>query len=69
MKTLKNDPTLLEEYDFQKGIRGKYVEKFKKGTNIVVLDPEIMEYFPDSDSVNEALKLLTTIMKNYSHKK
>mgnify|MGYP007135654207 FL=1 len=55
MKIMKNDPDMLEEYDFSNGIRGKYADKFEKGTNIIMLKPELMEYFPDSASVNEAL--------------
>lgn len=49
---------MLPEYDFSKGVRGKYAAKYSKGTNIVVLDPDIAEAFPDSESVNEALRVL-----------
>ncbi len=66
MKVMKNDPDMLEEYDFSEGIRGKYAERYKKGTNIVILEPELLEFFPDSDAVNEALKSLAKIMKKYS---
>ena len=69
MKVMKNDPDMLEEYDFSNGIRGKYASKYKEGTNIVMLDPELMEYFPDSASVNEALKSLAKLMKKYRNKK
>jgi len=69
MKIMKNDPEMLEEYDFSNGIRGKYASKYKKGTNIVALDPELIEYFPDSASVNEALKSLARLMKKYKNKK
>jgi len=69
MKVMKNDPDMLEEYDFSNGIRGKYASKYKEGTNIVILDPELIEYFPDSASVNEALKSLARLMKKYRNKK
>ena len=69
MKVMKNDPDMLEEYDFSNGIRGKYASKYKAGTNIVKLDPELIEYFPDSASVNEALKSLAKLMKKYENKK
>jgi hypothetical protein len=69
MKTMKNDPDMLENYDFSNGIRGKYASKYKEGTNIVVLDPELIEYFPDSASVNEVLKSLAELMKKYRNKK
>ncbi len=69
MKVMNNDPDLLEEYDFSEGVRGKYASKYKTGTNVVVLDPELIEYFPDSASVNEALKSLARLMKKYKNKK
>ena len=49
------------EYDFSGGIRGKYAERFRAGTNVVVIDPELTQAFPDSKSVNEALKALVAI--------
>ena len=49
---------MLPEYDFSAGVRGKYAANYANGTNIVVLDPDIAEVFPDSKSVNEALRVL-----------
>lgn len=69
MKVMKNDPDMLEEYDFSNGIRGKYAAKYKSGTNLIKLDPELTEYFPDSASVNEALRSLARLMKRYKNKK
>lgn len=69
MKVMNNDTDMLEEYNFTDGIRGKYVSKYKKGTNLVILDPDLIEYFPDSTSVNEALRSLVTFMKRYRDKK
>ena len=63
MKKMKNDPDMLQEYDFSGGIRGKYVKRYEQGTNVVVIDPDVTEYFPDHDSVNEALRNLTAIIK------
>ncbi len=63
MKVMSNDPDLLEEYDFSKGIRGKYAKKYKKGTNVVIIDPEIAEFFPNENSVNDALRSLIPIIK------
>jgi hypothetical protein len=51
----------LEEYDFRKGVRGKYAERFAEGTNLVLLDPELAKIFPDSQAVNEALRTLVRI--------
>lgn len=51
------------EYDFSGGVRGKYVDRYRKGTNVVLLDPEVAAAFPDSSSVNEALRALIAIAK------
>ena len=47
---------MRDEYDFSKGIRGKYAQKFKNGCNIILLDPDLARIYPDSKSVNEALR-------------
>jgi ribosomal 50S subunit-associated protein YjgA (DUF615 family) len=44
--------------DFSKGVRGKYTNLLKQGTNLVILDPALLDTFPDSESVNEALRTL-----------
>jgi len=49
------------EYDFSGGVRGKYVDRYRRGTNVVLLDPELADAFPDSKSVNEALRALVSI--------
>ena len=49
------------EYDLstlKSEVRGKYVERYREGTNIVLLEPEVAQAFPDSASVNSALRLL-----------
>ena len=60
---MSNDPDMLEEYDFRKGIRGKYAKKYKQGTNVVIIDPEVAEFFPNANSVNHALRSLIPIIK------
>jgi hypothetical protein len=40
------------EYDFSGGVRGKYTGRYRSGINVVLLDPELAEAFPDSKSVN-----------------
>jgi hypothetical protein len=49
------------EYDFSGGVRGKYVEKYRRGTNVILLDPKVAEAFPDSKSVNDTLKAVLAI--------
>ena len=63
MKKMKNDPDMLEEYDFSGGVRGKYAKRYEEGNNVVVIDPGVAEDFPDHDSVNEVLRSLTAIIK------
>ncbi|MDY0220686.1 MAG: hypothetical protein RBR67_06085 [Desulfobacterium sp.] len=63
MKVMSNDPDMLEEYDFSKGVRGKYAKRYAEGCNVVVIESDIAKYFPDHESVNEALRLLASLMK------
>ena len=60
---MQKDSDMIEEYDFSKGIQGKYAKKYNEGTNIVVIDPDVAKFFPDPDSVNEALRSLIEIIK------
>ena len=57
MKKASNSD-MRDEYDFSKGVRGKYAERFKGGTNLVLLDPDVAKAFPNAKSVNEALRRL-----------
>ncbi len=66
MKSAANsqpEPEMLEEYDFSGGVRGKYAQRYVEGSNIVVLSPDVAEAFPDSESVNDALRLLIDIAR------
>ena len=49
------------EYDFSGGARGKYFERYKASSNIVVLDPDVSSVFPNAAAVNEALRGLAAI--------
>jgi hypothetical protein len=63
MKTVKHEE-MRKEYrreDLGKGIRGKYFDEYKKGTNLVLLSPDVAAAFPDDASVNEALRSLMKI--------
>lgn len=51
--------TLRPEYPpdlIKSGERGKYADRYKEGTNVVLIDPDLLELFPDSESVNRALR-------------
>lgn len=62
----KDKPEMLSEYDFKGGVRGKYAQRFAKSTNVIVLDPDVAQLFPDSESVNEALRALVKIANQQS---
>ena len=63
MKRMPKDPDLLEEYDFNKGVQGKYADRFREGTNLVLLDRDIAEAFPSDEAVNTALRLVMQLQK------
>ena len=46
------------EYDLRGGVRGKYYKQYMEGTNVVLLDPDVAVVFRDSESVNQALRVL-----------
>lgn len=63
-KELADD--LRPEYDFAKmkgGVRGKYAERYRAGTNLVLLEPDIAKAFGDDQSVNNALRALLNLAK------
>jgi len=56
---MNNEDTLRSEYPaelIQSGERGKYAKRYREGTNIVFIDPDLHKLFPDSESVNRALR-------------
>jgi hypothetical protein len=61
---MSNDKdTLRDEYPedlIRSGVRGKYTKSYREGTNIVLIDPDLHELFPDSESVNRALREYVT---------
>jgi hypothetical protein len=58
MKADDRDDEMLPEYDLSGGVRGKYVDRYRQGTNVVLLDPDVAQKFPTSKAVNEALRRL-----------
>jgi hypothetical protein len=53
---MKDDPDLLEKYDFSKAEVGKYAKRCAEGTNIIVLDPDVAAVFKTAESVNRILR-------------
>ncbi len=58
---------LRPEYDLaellSEGVQGKYAQSYREGTNLVLLEPEIAQAFPNDDAVNEALRLVLRLTK------
>jgi hypothetical protein len=64
--TKKDDDADLEmrpHYDFSKGVRGKYAARYRDGTKVVLLDPDVAEMFKTSEAVNEALRELARLKR------
>ena len=66
MKKDRASDELRSEYrreDLGQGTRGKYFEAYQKGTNLVLLSPDVAKVFPTEEAVNEALRSLINIAK------
>jgi hypothetical protein len=61
----ENADELRPEYDFSGGVRGKHHAAYQEGTNVVLLDADVAKAFPDSASVNRALRLLLEIAEKH----
>lgn len=59
---------MSEEYDIRGGVRGKYYERYRKGTNVVLLEPDVAAVFHDAESVNRALRMLINIARSQIEK-
>lgn len=55
--------TVRKEYDFSGAVRGVTATRYAQGANVVVIDPEVMDVFPDALSVNEALRALAPVLR------
>ena len=54
---------MREEYDFSRGVRGKYARRFAQGANVVVLESDVAKVFPSSETVNSSLRALAGIIR------
>ena len=61
-KDAEMDDELRPEYDLSElmkaGVRGKYADRYREGTNLVLLAPDVTEAFPNAEAINEALRLV-----------
>jgi hypothetical protein len=66
-KETESNDELRPEYDLTQllkgGARGKYAERYKEGTNLVLLAPDVADAFPSEEAVNEALRLVMRLAK------
>jgi hypothetical protein len=54
---------LVPEYDFSRGVRGKYARRFADGSNVVFLEPDVAQVFTSSEDVNAALRALIELLR------
>jgi len=59
--SVEADPLLPRKLDLSKAVRGKYYQRVQEGTNVVLLAPDLMDTFPNSDAVNDALRKYLTL--------
>lgn len=57
------------KYDFSNGVRGKYLERYRQGTNLVLLEPDVLQAFPNAESVNRALRALISVAQATTKRK
>jgi hypothetical protein len=66
MRKVKASDELRPEYkreDLGQGVRGKYYEEYRKGTNLVLLSPDVAKIFPTDEAVNDALRALINLAR------
>lgn len=57
------EDTMRPEYDFSKGVRGKHYLRYREGTNVVVLEPDVAAEFRTAEDVNETLRAVADIVR------
>ena len=62
-KAPEKNNEMLREYDLSKGVRGKYARRYARGSNVVVLEPDVAKVFPNAEAVNSSLRSLADIIR------
>ena len=57
------EPEMRPEYDFSHAVRGVTAARYAQGANVVVIDPAVLDVFPNGTSVNEALRALAPVIR------
>jgi hypothetical protein len=63
MKVREKNHEMLRDYDFSQGVPGKYARRYARGTNVVVLEPDVAKVFPNAEAVNSSLRSLAEIIR------
>ena len=61
-KAKRTSDGMRVEYDFSGGVRGKYAARYRAGTNVVMLDPDVAATFKDAEAVNRALRAIIAVV-------
>lgn len=62
-KAPEKNNEMAQEYDFSRGVRGKYAGRYARGSNVVVLEPDVAKVFPNAKIVNASLRSLAKIIR------
>ena len=68
-KATREGDEMRDHYDFRGGVRGKYAARYAEGTNVVVLDADVADMFPDRESVNETLRAVGRVVQLHERRK
>lgn len=60
---------MRKEYDFSDGVSGKYAKRFARGSNVVVLEPDVAKLYRDAEAVNRALRALAEVAPRATRRK
>ena len=66
MKREPDEDTMRAEYDFSSGVRGKHYEAYRRGTNVILLEPDVAAVFKNSAAVNAALRALAQVARAHA---
>ena len=62
-KSHRDRDTMRKEYDFSRGVRGQTAARYSRGANVVVVDPDLLDVFPNPGAVNQVLRALAPVLR------
>lgn len=63
-KKIEDSESMRPEYDFTRGVRGKYADRYKAGSNVVVIEDDLAQSFPSAETVNAVLRRLLEVERS-----